>query len=265
MKNSPNVVTVDKKRHARTRVLRNPDLAHARELNVVAVTLREFGPCANNFPVVFIKNPENGRMRPVAVFGFRPGENLFYDPKEWHCTYAPQMLLRHPFVIGFDDRDPDSNSVTTCLETDSPWISKNETEGDALYDESGAETDFLKYHMQLLADIFNGEKFTEQFMQKLNEMSLICPFEIILQSQSGDARKLTGLYTVDEKKLRRLDKEQLLALTENDYLANIYFMLNSLHQFNRLIKLRNKLGEEFITGYRIELKDAQDNPPAANE
>lgn len=252
MKNFDNVVTVDKVKHANTRVKPNPDLGHAKELNVVAISLREIGACANNFPVVFIKNPETGKMRLVALFGFQQGENLFYHPKEWLCTYAPQILLRHPFIIGFDDRDPNGTSVTACLETDSPYLS--DSEGMRLFDEEGKGTDFLNYHNRLLNDIFYGEKATDEFAGKLVDMGLIAPFDITLQTQTGEARRMTGLLTIDEKKLRALDKAQLIELTDKDYLANIYFMLNALQQFNQLVKIRNHKGVEVITGYQIEVK-----------
>ena len=258
MKNFDHVVTVDKNIHAKLRVKPNPDFAHAKGLNVAAISLSELSGCTGNFPVVFVQSPDSKSFRPGALFGLRPGENVYYGADGWDSSYVPMIIQEHPFLVGFDDRLEDSKTLTICLDTKSPFLS--EEEGVALYHEGGVETDMLKYHRQLLAQIFEGEKRTEQFTRKLVEMDLLAPIELILQSQQDmEMRKIAGLFTVDEGKLRGLRAEQLLELHQLDFLPACYIILASQFQLHNLIKLRNrKTGE--VVNYRIDLPQ----PGAAN-
>lgn len=257
MKNFDHVVTVDKSKHARLRVKPNPDFVHAKSLNVAAISLGELSGCTSNFPVVFVQSPDTKSYRPVALFGLRPGENVYYGADGWDSSYVPMIIQEHPFLVGFDDRLEDSKTLTICLDTTSPFLS--EEEGVALYNEAGVETDLLKYHRNLLGQIFEGEKLTEQFTRKLVEMDLLAPLELILQTQDREMRKIAGLFTVDEGKLKALRAEQLLELHKLDFLPACYIILGSQFQLHNLMKLRNRKTSE-VVNYRIDLPQ----PGAAN-
>lgn len=255
MKNFDNVETVDKSKHAHLRVKPNPTMEHVKDQNMVAITLREFGPAACNYPIMLIKNPENDKFRPVVMMGFRGGENYFYGEEKWSSTYAPLMALRHPFIIGFDDRKPeDSTDVTICLEKDSPWLS--ETEGEPLFNENGEESDLLKARAQLLGEIFEGEKQTEAFTTAIVELGLVKPMELILQNENQQPRRVTGMYTIDEKKLLELPDDKVLEMHRNGYLSGCHLILASLFQLHHMVRLLNEKGGEKVVNYRIEL-----NPP----
>ena len=250
MKNPDHVVTVTKEKHAKLRVKPNVDFAHAKELNLAAVMLTELSAATANFPVAFIQHTESGVMRPVAMFGLRPGENYYYGPNGWDATYVPLLIQRHPFLIGADDENPDSNKLTMCLDRTSPFLT--EGEGIAMFDDNGNPTEFLGTRNQLLGEIFEGERITEQFTQKIREFGLLKPFEILLQSIDGQTRKVTGLWTFDEVKLRQLSDAQVLELNRLDFLAACYVIYGSLFQIHRMMQLRNrKLVEQLA--YHIEL------------
>ena len=250
MKNPAHVVTINKDIHAKLRVKPNVDFAHAKELNLAAVMITELSAAAANFPLVFIQHPETKVIRPVAMFGLRPGENYFYGMDGWDATYVPLLVQRHPFLIGANDADPDSKTLTMCLDRTSPFLS--ETDGIALFDESGNATDFLNNRNQLLTEIFEGERITEQFTRKIMEMELLKPFEILLQGMDSQTRKVTGLMTFDDQKLRQLTDAQVLELNKLDFLAACYVIYGSLFQIHRMMQIRNrKLVEQL--NYRIEL------------
>lgn len=257
MKNHDHVVTVDKNRHAKLRVKPNPDFAHAKSLNMAAVSLGELSACTGNFPVIFVHSPDNTSFRPVTLFGLRPGENVYYGQDGWDCTYVPLMIHRHPFLIGFDDREADSKILTICLDKLSPFLS--EDAGIPMFDEAGVETDFLNVQKRLLAQIYEGEKVTEKFTQKLLEMDLLSPVELIMQPQNEEVRKVAGMYTIDESKLRALRPEQVQELHKLDFLPACYIILASLFQVHNLMKLRHRKTGQFVN-YRIDLPQ----PGAAN-
>jgi len=251
MKNPEFIVTVDNQKHGAMRVKPNPDFVHAKDQNLIAITLSELTGCAANFPIVFIKNPENGATRPVVMFGLRPGENVYYGKDGWDCTYVPLIVQRHPFAIGLDDREPeDSRELTTCLDKNSPFLS--EVEGIAMFTPAGEDTDFLVSRKQLLSAIFEGEKITDQFTKKIVELDLLMPFEMILQPLNGEVRKVTGMFTVDERKLRELAPEVAQELHKLDYLPACYLIFGSLFQMHNLMKLRNRKSDEQVN-YRMEL------------
>lgn len=249
MKNVANVETVDKTRHANLRVKTNPDLVHAKDNNLAAVMLAELGATACNFPIVFIQSPDSGQLRPAAMFGLRPGENVFYGAEGWDCTYVPVMIQRHPFVIGFDDRSEDPNQLATCLIRTSPFVS--ETDGIALFTETGEETDYLKSRHMLMRDIFEGERFLEEFMQKLKQLDLLTDLELQLQLSNGEGRRVTGMQTVNQAKMRELTPEQVADLNKNDFLAACHLIMASVFQIHRLMQFRTRKQIEAVTNYSI--------------
>jgi len=251
MKNQDHVVTVDKDKHAKLRVKPNPGYVHAKDLNLVAIALNELSACSANYPLVFIQNPETGRYRLAAMFGLRPGENVYYSEAGWDCTYVPLMIQRDPFLIGFDDRkEDDSTNLTMCLDKNSPFLS--EDEGIAMFTPEGEETDFLKSRNLMLSAIFEGDRIAEQFTQKLVELDLFAPFELVLQLQNEELRKITGMYTLDERKLAALSPEQILELHNLGFLSACHLIMASVFQVHRLMRLRNRKSGE-LANYRIDL------------
>jgi hypothetical protein len=259
MKNPDHIVTLDFAKHARMRVKPNVDFAHAKELNLAAINLGELTATVANFPVVFVQHPESKVTRPVAMFGLRPGENVFYSTDGWDSTYVPLLIQRHPFLIGLNDKEPESKTLTMCIDRTSPYLTENEGDGIALFQESGQGTDFLNTRNMMLTDIFEGEKLTEKFTQKVMELGLLAPFEIVLQALDGEFRKITGLQTFSERKLLELTPEQAHELRISGFLPACYLIFSSLFQIHKLMQLRNrKLVEQ--CNYRIELDPQQQVP-----
>jgi hypothetical protein len=250
MKNPAHVVTLTKDKHANLRVKPNVDFAHAKELNLAAVMITELSATAANFPIVFIQHPESKMIRPVAMFGLRPGENYYYGAEGWDATYVPLLIQRHPFLIGANDADPDSKKLTMCLDRTSPFLS--ETDGIPLFDASGNGTDFLNFRNQMLTEIFEGERITEQFTRKIMELGLLKPFEILVQGLDAQTRKVSGMLTFDDAKLRQLPDAQVLELNKLDFLAACYVIYGSLFQIHRMMQVRNRKMVEQLS-YRIEL------------
>lgn len=259
-KNPGNVQTVDFARHGKLKVKPNPAFTHAKDRHIVAVNVSELGITSSNFPVVFVKNPREDRYMLTAMLGLKTGENIYYGDEFWESCYVPMAVQRHPFVVGYDDRVDDDTQLAACIEMDSPTVS--ETDGIALYKDDGTPTDMLRSVQQMLGSMFEAGKFTDQFIQKLTELDLITPFELILQLPNGNMSRITGMATIDEKKLKALSAEQLKDLQTRDFLAPCHLMLVSLYQLNQLIRRRNRLGAEQITNFRIEFPG--DQPAAAN-
>lgn len=264
-KNPANVQTVDFARHGKLKVKPNPAFAHAKDRHIVAVNVSELGIASSNFPIVFVHNPRDQRYMLTAMLGLKGGENVYYGDEFWESCYVPLAIQRHPFVVGYDDRANDDTQLAACIEMDSPCVS--ESEGIALYKDDGTPSDMLRSVQQLLHSMFEAGKFSDQFIQKLEELQLITPFELVLQAQNGELSRITGMATIDEKKLKALSAEQLKELQDRDYLAPCHLLLVSLYQLNQLIRRRNRLGiPPQLTNFRIEFPgDKPATAAAANE
>lgn len=91
---------------------------------------------------------------------------------------------------------------------------------------------------------------------------MIVPLDIGLQTQKGEVKRITGLYTIDESRLRALTGEQLKDLQDRGFLGPCHLVLVSLYQLNQLIRLRNRKGGEQLVNFRLDFGGAE--PEAAN-
>lgn len=258
--NPPNLKTLDYSLHGKLRVKQDPGFAHARESNLAAIVLAELGDCASNFPLAFLPNPDGGYSL-VALLGLAQGDNVYFGEQFWSSTHVPLSVQRYPLVIGFDDRTEDGTPLAPCLITDSPLLS--EKEGLALYNGEGKESEFLQSRMRMLRLLWDGEEQTQLFIRRLMELDLLVPLEIELQKQKGEVRKMGGLFTIDEARLKALDGVQLKALQDANFLAPCYLILTSLYQLKHMIRQRNRKGREQIVNFRILFKTDTAQQPQA--
>lgn len=253
--NPANIQTVDFGRHGRLKVKPHPGFGHARDRNLVAVNVAELGMASTSFPIVLAQNPGANRYVLMAMLGLKNGENVYFGEQFWESVYVPMAVQRHPFIVGLDDRREDDTQLTTCIETDSSCLS--ESEGHALFNSDGSESDMLRSAGQMLRNMFEAGRFTEEFIEKLQELDLITPFTIDLQTPRGEINRITGLFTLDEKRLKALSGEQLKDLQTRDFLAPCHLILVSLYQLNQLIRLRNRKGGDQITNFRLDFPGEQ--------
>jgi hypothetical protein len=249
-KNPPNIQTADFARHGKLKLKPHPGFPHAKDRNLAAVNVSELGTSCGNFPIVIAQYPENKRMVLMAMLGLKAGENVFFGDEYWESTYVPLAIQRHPFIVGIDERVKDTIQLATCLEVDSKCL--NETDGLPLFNADGTQSEVLRSADQMLHSMFDAGAVTERFIEKLQELDLVTPLVIVLQSPRGELNRVTGLSTIDENKLKALSGEQLKDLQNQDFLAACYLMLVSLYQLRQLIRLRNRKGGEQITNFKLE-------------
>jgi hypothetical protein len=259
-KNPPNIRTADFARHGKLKLKPHPGFPHARDRNLAAVNVSELGTSCGNFPLVIARYPENQRMVLMAMLGLKAGENVYFGEEFWESTYVPLAIQRHPFIVGIDERVTGTIQLATCLEVDSKCL--GETDGLPLFNADGTQSDVLRNADQMLHSMFDAGAVTEKFIAKLQELNLITPLVIVLQSQQGELNRITGLSTVDENRLKALSGDQLKELQNLDFLAPCYLMLVSLYQLRQLIRLRNRRGGEQITNFKLEFPS--EPQPSAN-
>lgn len=225
------LVALNSAAHRNLRVDPEKVHAHAAQLNMVPVVPGEFLKLCVQYPIVLTKNGTTGQFTCVALFGFEKGENLFWQQDRWDALYVPLQIGRQPFFLAADK--------LVCIDTLHPAV--QQAHGQAIFDESGAETAYLQQAKQMLAALLDGEEQTERLLRKLLELELIRPMRLEIEFSNRQKQRIEGLYCVDDARLKALPAQTIAELHSLDYLAPIYTMLASLGHIYSLVQRKNQL------------------------
>jgi hypothetical protein len=243
-----NFVPVRKEQHQNLKLASKRSLAHAKGLHIVSVTAAEYAQASASFPIVLVKNSESPRYRSVGMLGLDPGENLYYQDDKWSGLSLPQTLGMAPFALGLDPEK--ENTLTACIDVDSEFV--GEDKDLALFEAEGKESELLANVQKSLGRLYENEKMTENFIKELSENDLLQEIELKIELNSGEKKKLTGIFTINEDKVKSLADDKVLDFHRRGLFVPIYSMLGSLGQINRLVQLRNLTGKAQIVGIQIE-------------
>ena len=195
---------------------------------------------AGEFPIVFSATQREGEYVPLALMGIKEGENLFVNEKgQFGSRYIPAFIRRYPFVLG---GDKGADSMALCIDADSKAIVQDGSKGRRLFDDNGEQTQHLKDVLEFLKDYHFRAEMTKVFCTRLHELGLLEPMQanIKLKGAAEGNFNLTGFYVVKREKLKALSDADALDLFKRDGLELIYAHLQSLSNFNDLVK---KAGE----------------------
>jgi hypothetical protein len=242
-----NFAPVRKEQHQNLKLASQRNLNHVASQHIVPVTAAEYAQASASFPVVLIKNPDSPRFRSVVMLGIESGENLFYQEEKWSGLSVPLSVGMVPFALGLD---PDKeNTLTACVDLDSEFV--GEDKDLALYEADGKETEVLKNVQDSLGRLYENERMTENFIKELEENNLLQELELNINFSNGEKKKLVGIFTVNEDKVKSLPDEKVMDFHKRGLFVPIYAMLGSLGQINRLVQLRNQLSDNKISGIQI--------------
>lgn len=210
------------------------------DLHMIPVGVNEFAKIVAQFPILFTKNAQTGQFNCIALTGFEEGENLFWQNAQFDSVYIPLSVMRQPFFVGQDEQS--GQDYVMCINELSSVLSK--TEGEALFDENGQATPFLAQAQECLAQLVSGEQQTFDYIQMLNDLKLLVPLSLEFTFVDDQSRKIQGLYSIDEDKLKQLDGKTLEKLNSSGSLQLMYTQIASLAQIYVLLNKKNqKLGE----------------------
>jgi len=242
-----NFVPVRKEQHQNLKLATQRGLAHVAKQHIVPVTAAEYAQASASFPIVLVKNPDSPRFRSIVMLGLEADENLFYQAGKWSGLSVPQSVGMVPFSLGID---PDKeNTLTACIDVDSEFV--GEDKDLALYDADGKETEVLTNVQNSLGRLYENEKMTENFIKELEDNDLLQELELNINLTSGEKKKLVGIFTINEDKVKALADDKVIDFHKRGLFVPIYAMLGSLGQINRLVQLRNQVSENKISGIQI--------------
>ena len=231
-----NIVQLDKIQHANIKLKKSLDLKRVSSGNMSPVIFHEMSQLATEFPLIFIKNRDTGEFNCVAIFGFESGQNLFVENKQWTGKQLPALLTHTP--LGMTSVLDDSDKLVVVIDTLSESVS--EDEGEALFDEQGNETEFLKTRIQAMLNYQQYVKVTKDLVQLIVELDLLESKDFSYEI-GGKKQKVGGMYLISEDKLNQLQDDKLLLLHKKGALGPIYHHLSSLHNFKVLLNKMSQL------------------------
>jgi len=242
-----NFVPVRKEQHQNLKLATQRDLSHIANQHIVPVTASEYAQASASFPLVLVKNPDSPRYRSVAMLGLESEENLYYQAGKWSGLSVPQSIGMVPFALGLDPEK--ENTLTACIDVDSEFVGEDKEL--ALFDAEGKDTEVLTNVQNSLGRLYENEKMTENFIKELEANDLLQELELTINFASGEQKKLVGIFTINEDKIKALADDKVLDFHKRGLFVPIYAMLGSLGQVNRLVQLRNLSSEQKISGVQI--------------
>lgn len=221
---------LDRNKHRRTRVRPGAGFAFARNTNSLFVAGVEFNEASKEYAIVFTRSGNGGQPVPVLLMGMRDKENLFVgDADRWEGRYVPAFVRRYPFVL----TPGPQQQLAVCIDEASAAVT--ETDGEALFDEQGAETPFLKKTLEFLGDFQREYARTEAFCKRLDEAGLLTEMNARADLKNGTSYTVNGMLIVDEKKLLALPDATALSLFRSGELHLVSIHLASLTNMQRLV------------------------------
>lgn len=242
-----NIVPIRKEQHQKLKLATTRNISHVAGQHIIPVSAAEYAQSSASFPIVFVKNPDSERFRSVAMLGLEAGENLFLQDGKWIALSMPQSISMVPFSLGID---PDKeNTLTACVDLDSEFV--GEDKDLALFEEDGKESEVFANVQQALGRLFDNERMTENFIKELQENDLLQELELNIALTTGEKKKLVGIFTINEEKIKNLSDDKVLDFHKRGLFVPIYSMLGSLAQVNHLVQLRNRVSENKVTGVQV--------------
>ena len=222
-------VLLDRDKHRHRRVRAASGFGFARKANSLYLAGVEFNEACKEYAVVFTRAAA-GKVVPVVMLGLRARENLFVgDDERWDARYIPAFVRRYPFVLA----ELPGQSLAVCVDEAYPGLT--EGEGEALFDDAGKETPFLRNAIEFLTQYQREYLRTEAFCQRLDQAGLLTEMNARADLVDGRSFTVNGLLVVDEKKLMALPDAAVLAMFRQGELHLVSMHLASLSNMQRLV------------------------------
>lgn len=242
-----NLAPIKKEQHQNLKVAAQRNMNHVAQQHIAPVTAAEFGRACTSFPIFVVKDPASEQLRSVVMMGLEAGSNLYFKDGGLSSLFAPQSITMVPFGLGID---PDKEkTLTACVDLDSEFVGEDKEL--ALFEENGDESELFKNVQESLGRLYENEVMTEKFVKEINDLGLLEEVELLMNFQNGEKKKLVGIFTINEPKLRELSDEQVLDFHKRGLFNPIHSMLVSVGQLNKLAQLHNEKSENKVAGVQV--------------
>jgi hypothetical protein len=221
-------VLLDNVRHKDLRIVTERGAQYGDQVMAALTFPGEFRSIQAHYPIVFQKAPDGSGFVPLALFGFREGENLFLGETGWDASYVPLAVERQPFLVGFDRGEP-----MVHVDLDSPRVSTQR--GEPVFLPFGGHSEYLERVNSMLLALHEGLQATPAFVAALLEHRLLEPFALDIEDEGGEQHRWSGYCTVHEERLARLEGAALGRLHTAGHLLPIYMVVASTGRLRELV------------------------------
>jgi len=225
-------ITLEK--HKDTKVKQIDNFNFAKEVNMASIMVHEFSRAASVYPIVFVEDKDKDMFKPVVLFGFDEGENLFVDEEnKWKSSYIPAIIRRYPFALAKTD---DNGRFTVCIDEESDFV--NTDEGQALF-EKDEPAEVMERVKKYLAELQQMDAFTDEFCKFMGSKNMFTPLNMKIKVDN-EIKNISGAYIINEERLNALSDESYLEMRTKKFVPVIYSHLSSLSQIERLMGFKDE-------------------------
>jgi hypothetical protein len=229
--------------HQNTRVISQFAEKYGDNVASVMVYPTEFMELQKEYPILFRLNPDSEKFHATALLGLQQNENLFLEPTSdsgWAASYIPANIARGPFLIGFQQKQTDTEQKSAVIHIDMDHPKVNEQQGQPLFLEHGGNSAYLDYISKVLNLAHQGMALNDVMFAAFKEFDLLEPVNIEFALNNGQKHRLTGNYTVNESKFQALNAEQLAKLNKAGILPLVFAVIFSMTNIRKLIEIKNR-------------------------
>lgn len=233
-------VLLDNVTHKDLKILPGFQRGQGFDVSATQVFPAEFADVQMEYPIVLTKSSETGHFKPVALLGLGKEENLFLTERGWDAHYVPLTIERQPFLIGFQESmegGVPQRQPVIHIDIEHPKVSMSE--GTSVFLEHGGESPYLERMSSILRAIHEGNEANTVFSKLLVGLDLVESSAMEFTFSNGETQALTGLYIINEEKLRALNGDALESLHQAGFLQSIYLMLASMPNIRKLVNRKD--------------------------
>ena len=227
------IAPLNRERHADLRLKPSQgDCSFAAHSHFVPLAGTEFYQAAADYPIVFAGGDEPS---PVVILGLQEGHNAFVGSDgRWRSgTYVPAFVRRYPFVLARgDENDPDN--LTVCVDESYSGFTREEEEGEALFDAEGNEGPALQNAVSFLQEYLAESERTRRFVRRLSELDLLVRRDVQITDAEDISYVLRDFRVIDPTKLDGLDDGTVVELHKSGHLGWIHAHLVSMSRLERM-------------------------------
>lgn len=227
-----NLEILNKITHKENSVKEIKDFSFAKNLINAPITVAEFFEACKNYPIFFAKDANENWFASVML-GFKENSNVFVnDNGVWDkLHYVPAFVRRYPFV--FVEQDDTKEQLLVAL--DKEYLSSDKKdESRKLFDDKGENSEFLNNVLMFLNQFQNDSIATKEFIKQLNEWELLEEKTATVVTANQEQFNLTGLFIVNEDKLKHLSKKKRDEINDKNVIPLITAHLISLSNIQKL-------------------------------
>ena len=231
----PKVAALSSATHKDLKVAPNCVVDAIKDQHIINIRVSEISKASACMPVFLNKFEGADNWSISTITSLELNKNLFVTDNKWTVNYVPNVMKSYPFFLLNSQNE---GEFTIAIDEESNAFSKKD--GVDIFDKDGKKSPAMDNVVKILESDIAGRQHTTKFVETLEEFGLIDSLTMKVQYQDGQVQNLTGLNSIDERKLHSLDDETFIKLRKTGFLAPIYALILSVFQLNELMKRHNQ-------------------------